>query len=137
MAKTDTPRVAVMPLYKEQHKEPPVYIQQPKSKGPYEKANNFSMAVIQGNTRFLCLMALLLISTTLLSSQASGRNIGKISSSFVYHFQEKFVVSGCYILSLSHESLGINYKEIYVFQELAVVVLYVFVISSVSDLEIV
>jgi hypothetical protein len=34
------------------------------------------MAVIKSNTRVLCLMALLMISTTLLSIQASGRNIG-------------------------------------------------------------
>jgi hypothetical protein len=48
---------------------------QPKPKGQYEKENYYVMAVIQSNTGVLCLMALLMISTTLLSIQASG-NIG-------------------------------------------------------------
>lgn len=78
---------SIVPLYKQQHKEPPKALQ-PKLKGQHEKENNLVMAVIQSNTGVLCLMALLMVSTTLLSSQALGRNIGTFFSTRVYCYRE-------------------------------------------------
>jgi hypothetical protein len=46
------------------------------------------MALIQINAKVFCLMALLMISTSFLTSQALGRNIGIFPSTAAYQLQK-------------------------------------------------